>query len=338
MTGPLSARVSAPAELALPTGPFGVSWRPMRADDVDALVELYASLAEVDHPEWTETREEVAEQLEYSWVDLARDGVIAEADGVVVASGLQVAMPEPETIVRTIAVGGVRPSHRGLGIGRALLEWHRGRALQQLAASDLELPGWFMFYVEERNEGQQRLAARFGIPVVRYFTKMQRDLSAEVLDLPLPEGLVLATPTPAHSARLHAAKDDAFRDHWGSQPSTDEAWDSMMSQPTVRFDLSVVALDGDEIVGFVMVDVYPDDFEPQGYRGGYIPLVGVTRAWRRMGVAPALLAAALRRHRDAGFERIALDVDSENPTGALGLYTGMGFEPVTRSMAYVEEF
>jgi len=338
MTGPLSARVPAPAELALPAGPSGVSWRHATLDDVDAIVELYAALAEADHPEWTETREEVEEELRHSWIDLALDSVIGHDDGEVVAVGLQVATPRPETIVRSIAVGGVRPSHRGRGIGRALTRWHRDRGRQQLAASPLDLPGWIMFYVEERNASQSRLLEHVGIPLVRYFSKMERNLADPIPELSLPEGLVLATPTRDDSARIREAKNEAFRDHWGSQPSTDEAWDSMMNQSTLRLDLSVVALDGDEVAGFVLVDVHPDDFASQGYRGGYIPLVGVTRAWRRKGVAPALLSAALRAHRAAGFERIALDVDSENPSGALGLYTGMGFEPVSRSMAYVEEF
>jgi mycothiol synthase len=338
MTGPLSARVSAPAEVALPAGPSGVSWRRATFDDVDALVELNAAIAEADHPDWTETREEVDDELRHSWIDLSVDSVIGEADGQVVASGLQIAPPDPETIVRSIAFGGVRPSHRRRGIGTALLDWQRARGRQQLAASDLALPGWIMVYVEERNTGGLRLVERAGIPLVRWFTKMRRDLADDIPRLDLPEGLVLATPTPEDSARIHAAKNDAFRDHWGSQPSTTEGWNSMMGQPTMRLDLSVIALDGDEVAGFVMTDVYPDDFEAQGYVGGYIPLVGVTRAWRRKGVAPALLAAAFHRYRQAGHEKVALDVDSENPSGALGLYTGMGFEPVTRSVAYVEEF
>jgi len=330
--------VTAPAELALPAGPSGISWRRVTLDDVDALVELNAAIAAADHPEWTETREELHDELTHSWVDLGRDSVIAVADGEIVAFGLQVALPNPETIVRSFAFGGVRPSHRGMGIGRGLLEWHRGRGLQQLAASDLELPGWLMFDFEERNTSGMRLAERAGIPLVRWFTKMQRDLAEPIPDLPAPEGLVFVTPTPADSHRILAAKNAAFRDHWGSQPTTVEGWESTMAQPTVRWDLGVLALDGDEVVGFVMTDVYPDDFEAQGYVGGYIPLVGVTREWRRKGVAPALLAAAFRGYQAAGHEKVALDVDSANPSGALSLYTGMGFVPVTRSVAYVEEF
>jgi mycothiol synthase len=338
MTGPLRARVTAPAELALPAGPSAVSWRRITLDDVDALVELNAALAAADHPEWTETRDETAEELNHSWIDLAADTVIAEADGIPVAYGLQVAPPEPETVVRSIAFGGVRPSHRGRGIGRALLAWHRERARQHLAASDLELPGWHLLYVEERNESGLRLAHRAGLPLVRWFTKMERDLAADIPDLPLPDGLVLATPSRDDLERLRIARNDSFRDHWGSQPSTDEGWRSFVDQDTFRPDLSVMALDGDRVAGFVLTQVYEDDFESQGYRGGYLPLIGVVRDHRGRGIAPALIAEMFRRHRAAGFERVALDVDSENPSGALGLYTGMGFEPTVRSVAFVEEF
>jgi mycothiol synthase len=338
VTGPLSARVSAAAELALPAGPSGVSWRRVRLDDVDALVELYAAIAAADHPEWAETREEIDEELRHSWIDLDVDSVIGDVDGEVVATGLQIATPDPETIVRSIAFGGVRPAHRGRGIGRALTEWHRSRGRQQLAASDLDLPGWIMFYVEERNTSQLRLADRLGLPLVRYFTKMERDLALDIPDLTLPEGLTVVVPTMADSARIFEAKNEAFRDHWGSQPSTRESWTSMVEQSTFRFDLSVIAVDRGEVAGFVLTQVNPDDFALQGYVGGYIPLVGVTRPWRRQGVAPALLAAALRRYREEGHEKVALDVDSANPTGALSLYTGMGFVPETRSIAFVEEF
>ncbi len=338
MTGPLSARVSAPAELRLPAGPSGVSWRRATLEDLDALTELNAALAAADHPEWTETREETEDELTHSWMDLAADSAVAEVDGRVVAYGLQVRPPDPETIVRSIAFGGVRPSHRGRGIGRELLAWHRSRARQHLADSDLALPGWHLLYVEERNPSGMRLAARAGLSLVRWFTKMDRDLLADIPELQLPAGLTLATPGPADHERLRVARNDAFRDHWGSQPSTAEGWDSFLGQETFAPELSVVALDGDRVAGFVLTQVYPDDFESQGYRGGYLPLIGVIREHRGRRLAPALIAETLRRHRAAGFERVALDVDTENPSGALGLYTGMGFVAGHRSVAFVEEF
>jgi ribosomal protein S18 acetylase RimI-like enzyme len=37
------------------------------------------------------------------------------------------------------------------------------------------------------------------------------------------------------------------------------------------------------------------------------------------------LRAVLEACAERGWDRVVLDVDAENPTGALGLYTGMGF-------------
>ncbi len=338
MLTPLRDRIEVDPTPLLPTAPAGVLWRRATPADAEALAELAGAMAAVDHPEWAETAEELHEELTHSWVALDEDSVIGELDGALVAYGLQVAPPAPETVVRSIAMGGVRPSARGMGIGRELLAWHRLRARQQLARSELSLPGWHLLYVEEANESGAALARRAGLPLVRWFTNMVRDLADEIPEVSLPEGLRLATPTADDLEALREARNDAFRDHWGSQPSSAEGWASFTGSSVLRLDLSAIALDGDRVAGLVLSQVNPADFALQGYEGGYIPLVGVVRDWRRRGVAPALLAEVMRRHRAEGFAKVGLDVDSENPTGALGLYTGMGFRPVSRSMAFVEEF
>ena len=52
------------------------------------------------------------------------------------------------------------------------------------------------------------------------------------------------------------------------------------------------------------------------------------REFRGRGIAQALLADAMRRFAAAGMEVASLDVDSENPTGALALYVKMGYAAV----------
>ncbi|WP_022890330.1 hypothetical protein [Agromyces italicus] len=39
-----------------------------------------------------------------------------------------------------------------------------------------------------------------------------------------------------------------------------------------------------------------------------------------------------------GLEKATLDVDAESPTGALGLYTELGFEVVHSHQSYVREY
>jgi ribosomal protein S18 acetylase RimI-like enzyme len=334
---PLSARVDAPAELQ-PAAVAGVSWRPATLDDIDSIVALSAAISADEHPEWSEPREEIEETLTLSFVDIARDTIVGESDGRMVAFGQALAPSEPATIVRSIYLGGVHPEFRGRGIGRSLVAWLEGRGRQQLAAFDLELPGWLVAYTQERNPAAIRLFERAGYPTVRYFSQLERTLDGPIPELDLPAPLRLVNASLDLSAATRAAKNSAFRDHWGSQPTPEEEWDNFMTASTRRLDLSFLAMDGDQVVGLVILDVNEEDWVLQGYPSSYISLVGVVAPWRRRGVAPALLAASLRASRDSGLERVALDVDSENPTGALGLYTGMGFAPVHTSRAHVKEF
>ena len=48
----------------------------------------------------------------------------------------------------------------------------------------------------------------------------------------------------------------------------------------------------------------------------------------------ALIAASLVDLRRRGIEEALLGVDAENPTGALALYEGLGFEVKVRAMRY----
>ncbi|MEO6116065.1 MAG: GNAT family N-acetyltransferase, partial [Pseudolysinimonas sp.] len=280
------------------------------------------------------------EEFSHSWVDLAHDTLLGESDdgSTVVAFGQVIAPPDPESIVRSILVGGVDPAHRGRGIGRSLLAWQEGRARQQLAASSLELPGWIMAYSQERSADAGRLFERAGFATERYFSQLDRVLADPIPELELPAPLRIVNLSPELFEATRLAKNDAFRDHWGSQPTSVEGWDGMMSLPSRRLDLSFLAMDGDEVVGLVVAEVTESDWELQGFRGSYIALVGVVAAWRRRGVAPALLAATLRASRDDGLERSVLDVDSDSPTGALALYTGMGFRLINGSRAHVLSF
>ena len=91
-------------------------------------------------------------------------------------------------------------------------------------------------------------------------------------------------------------------------------------------------------MGLVRTDVNEGDWAAQGYPHAYVGLVGVVREWRGRRIAQTLLARVLEASRALGYERVNLDVDSDNPSGALGLYTSMGFRQATRSVALLKEF
>jgi mycothiol synthase len=310
-------------------------------DEFDRFVELMHAIGRADHPNYLETRGELAEFLTHSYVDLEQDSLVAvdSATGRFLGLGIVEEPPIQETLVREILQGGIHPDVRGAGLGRVLLAWQEARGIQRLSRSHKSLPGWLVTNADERAPSAGRLLERSGFAAVRYFVCEERDLTEPIALVDAPAGIRLLTFDPRFSDSALTAYREAFRDHWGSQPASAEQWESLIGRPDFRPDLSFLAVDEDDrVIGLLITRVTESDWPLQGFSSGYIELVGVVRDWRRRGVAPALLAASFAAYRDVGLERSVLDVDSENPTGAAGLYNGMGFRESSRSVSYVKVY
>ncbi|WP_223691789.1 GNAT family N-acetyltransferase [Leifsonia poae] len=338
---PVRERVASP-QTYRPTHPLIAEWRAVTADDVDAVWRLQQAIDAADHPNYLSTRDEVAEHLGYSFVDLGKDSLLGlTADGRAVAVGLIVMPPLQETLVRSFLEGGVHPEFRERGIGRQLVEWSQRRALQQLAGSDKSLPAWMLAYADERAPQTARLLEHAGFRITRYFVALERALSEPVPSVEPAPGVRIVPFSESLSEATHAARTDSFRDHWGSQPMSGEQWRAWIGgtfRPDISFLAVVDGVDGEEVVGFVLCQVNEDDWAGQGFTGAYIGAVGTTRAWRGKRIAPALLARTLEACSALGWDRVTLDVDAENPSGAFGLYTRMGFTRSTLELCLVREF
>lgn len=337
---PLRERVRAPAELRLPRHPEITQWRPSTEADIDGIWQLDRAIGKRDHPNYLATREEIAEDYGFSHFRPELDSLVGvDEAGRIIASGVCMFPPGQETLVRSILFGGVHPAYRGRGIGRLLLDWQIARGTQQLASSGKALPGWILVYADERAAHSFHLFERAGMRAARYFVSLERSLAEPIRSIALPAGIRIVPYRPELSGAVHAAKNDVFMDHWGSQPVSGEMWHSFVSSEAFAPELSFVALADDaEVAGFVLSSVNEDDWENQGFTGSYIDLVGVRKNWRGRRIAQALLAAQFEAGILRGHERTTLDVDADSPTGALGLYTGMGFYPTQANRAYVLEF
>jgi ribosomal protein S18 acetylase RimI-like enzyme len=337
---PLRERVEAPYRLAAPIHPDVALWRALTPDDVPALARLHRAADALDHPEWTVPEEELRDDLGRANLDLAHDTIAAVTDaGDLVAYGMNLVDEHPVTLLRVMLSGAIHPDARGRGLGRELLQWQRNRALQQLAASDLPLPGWIVSWQSAGNGSGVRLGELLGFRPARYTATLARDLAAPIEERETDASVRVVPWADALSAAALDAHRAAFRDHWGSQPVSEESWRNLTSPPYFRPDLSFLAVAADEpetVVGYTITSVFEHDFALQGYSSSYVGLVGTRRDWRGKGIASALLAHVLAASRDAGLEKSVLDVDTENPTGALGLYEAQGFRPTgSRQVALV---
>lgn len=344
---PLAARADAPAALpVLPAfaGLTPLTWRRARRTDIRRIHALVAEAGRVDHPRTRFAKDQIAIGLSGAHFSRRTDSMIALGpDGMAIAFGTAKRTEDPTTEVEVALEGTVRPDHRGLGIGRALLSWQEARARQILTETGGDLPAIITVASREENPQNQALYASTGFAPVRWWLELWRPLSAELPATALPAGIALVPFTARRSEATRAAVNDAFRDHWGTQPITRREWEAGGGASAFAPKLSRLAIAGggtlsdpSRVVGFALSDVDRDAWAANGGPFGELGMIGVVRDWRGRGLSTALIADTLRAYRGAGLDRAMLNVDAENPSGALGMYERLGFRAEDRAVTFAK--
>ncbi|TXR51769.1 GNAT family N-acetyltransferase [Quadrisphaera setariae] len=323
-------------DLPEPVSP-GLTWRPLTEVDVPRWYHLTQAIEAADRPAERYTEDDLHDELlAGSWKDPAHRSLAAQdEEGNLVAFGLVDVRPGDVSTVRASLWGGVHPEHRGRGLGRQLLAWQCAVGRQLISAAPGSAPGELVLHSDEKLTDRTALARAAGFEVRRYHLVMRRRLTGEgappLPEVDLPEGLRLVPWAPELDDEVRLAHNEAFADHRGSEPRTREDWQRWVSgHRDARTDWSFVVLtdDGGEprVAGYTIAFAFAQDWV-DGVKEGWTGLLGTRRAHRRRGVGAALLAASLRAFTEAGMDAAGLDVDRENPSGALGIYERLGYAP-----------
>lgn len=240
--------------------------------------------------------------------------------------------------VRVEAWGRVHPAHRGEGIGSCLIEWEDARAREALKKAPSDARVSVLQWLESVDAAGADLVLSHGYRMIRRSWRMETALDQEPPRVEWPDGIAVRSYVPNQDLEpLVVAAREAFRDHWGYvETPLGESLERMrhrMADPA--FDPSVwfLATAGDEIVGMSLAWLRSEE-DPNL---AWINTVGVRPAWRRRGIAHALLRHSFRELYRRGKRRVALGVDSESLTGATRVYERAGMRPVRTWVVYEKE-
>jgi mycothiol synthase len=321
--------------------PAGLLLRHYRGEqDLPDIVRIENLEAEADSLPERSSIDDMAAQFAHASesFDPPRDVTLAEVDGRVVAIGFRSIVDTTDGFREYRLHGAVDPAFRGRGIGRAMLLENERRLRDAAAAEHGASRRIFGSWSGESQVADTALLASAGYSAARYFFDMVRPHLDDVEDVPLPAGLEIRPIGPDLTRAVWDADIEAFRDHWGGFDHSEEQLQRWLSSPSNDLSLWLVAFDGNEIAGGVINSIDAHQNEALGVRRGWLSSVFTRRAWRRRGLARALIARSLVLHRERGMTSAALGVDADNPSGALGLYEGVGFAVNYRATAWRKAF
>ena len=296
--------------------PEGYAVRPPTLDDVEAVaaVLLFDDLADVGYSDVDEGF--VRDQWATPGFDPAVDGwvVLAPEDALVAHANVMPDGPE-----RVKSWGVVHPDHRGLGIGSWLLGAMESRAAERLKGVS---GATFHRAVTDTDLAEAEMVRARAYAYVRSFRHMQIDLDRPLDPDEPPPGIEIRGIAPERDLReIHALFVEAFRGEWGYRVLSFDEWSAHETQkPGYDPSLWLLAIDGKQPVGAL-------SGASRGDRG-WIRELAVLSGWRGRGIASALLRRSFATFAKRELPRVMLNVDAENPSGAVRLYERVGMRAV----------
>jgi mycothiol synthase len=260
--------------------------------------------------------------------DPERDGRVLLVGDEPVA-GSFVSAHEPFAFARMYLTVPPRPNRRAIAAAAVASGVATARRRAELSPStEILVEG-----VPGADEELQAVLGDHGFALRYSGCEMHRDLTG-VAAPAWPNG-VTVTPMPTDVERLSKvaeANREAFTDHDGDHAMpVDDFVHMVLTAPTWRPDLSLVAWRADEPVGLALNGLETDG---DGASIGYVGSLGVRREARGAGLGRALLLGSFELMAAAGLSRVMLHVQLGNRTGADRLYQSVGMTPGPREQTW----
>jgi len=305
----------------------GISFRPFCGEsDFPHMVTVLEGSKKHDLSERVITAEILANHFKHlDNSDPYQDMLFAEIDGQVIGYSRVQWEKESGGSYHYRSMGIILPAWRGQGIGSALLKYNENHLRKTAQQHPDEAPKFFRTGASENEKESTALLKRFGYQSERYFYDMIRPVGNPLPAAPMLAGLEIRPVTEDQLPTIFAGLDEAFQDHWGHVPLTENNIQGCMKHPTFNPSLWKVAWDGDQVAGMVGNFIDKPENAANNRQRGWTEDIWVRRPWRRQGLARALLVESIHMFAIMGMTETALGVDTVNPNGALKLYESVGY-------------
>ena len=332
----------------LPDPVAGLRFRPAGREDADAVHALSQACADVDRQQERESLEDVDEQLRTEWWDPETDGAVGVgADGQVLAYGAVLRRPGQLRTRQALLRGLVHPRRCAAAASAGPCSpgsAPAARSCSRRATADPTCRACCAASSRTTSPTAPRWCARPGSSPAASPPSWAATARWPCPTSPLPDGVELRRLSAATSGadlqeRVRQAHNEAFADHWGSEPIEAADWRRYcVDGPGCRPDLSFAAVDAaGRVVGLPGERHLRPGLGAAGvHRGLDRPARGRRRA-PRPGPGPrAARPRPCRPTSRRGWSAPGLGVDVDNPQ-ALGLYLDLGYVERGRETSWVRD-
>lgn len=322
----------------------GLAFRRLRGPD-DAPALLAVRLGSLAHdqidPQSPRERPPTLDELARALANFAPGSphapnlLVATVEGDVAGYSRVTWWPEQDGQAVFLHLGYLLPEWRGRGIGGAMLAWAESRcrelAAERMPQQGRELRPCYATNASTTEREATGLIECAGYTVVRRLADMRLEPREQpLLASALPAGLELRPMTPAHYRAIYEGMKDAWQGLWGQLPPSEEDFrESVIERVEApHFDPALwqIAWDADVVAGLVLGELRDGV--------GVVAEVAVRRAYRRRGIARALLVEALAALEERHPDQIRIYTDADDSQGARSLYESVGFRTIKEHRLY----
>ena len=313
---------------------FQFQLRQATRSDLPEIAALLSEGLSFDGLVFVQTAEELAEEFDGTYCSLNHDVIVAIYESSIIGVGYTIFLPSEIKEERCYIFGTTKPEYRNNGVGTAVMKWATEHGESLLRSTKRTLPKYLRSDMSATNSSAGSLFQSFNMSPVRW----NDDLIIDLADSPevfTSLGYSIVAWDSSRDEEARVVKNLAFMDHWGSTPTSKDGWEQLVHGSTARLDQSFFALDSNHnIVGLLLSHRYESDDEALGKRIGWIDKLATLAEHRKQSIGKSLITHALAAYQRDGLTHAALDVDTENPTGAYGLYTAVGFSTFRGKVTY----